>query len=79
MALSNVTKNCFLDVPGVVDLPLSLLGEVFQRYSSVRHIAQLVTQGKTVRIAKSALYKIIARKDIISISNFERPQSIARF
>ena len=82
MALSNLTKNCFLDVPGVVDLPLSLLGEVFQRYLSKvfqRHIAQLVTQGKTVRIAKSALYKIIARKDIISISNFERPQSIARF
>ena len=48
----------------------NLLGEVFQRYLSVRYIAQLVTHGKTVKIAKSVLCKI---------SNFERPQSIAKF
>ena len=49
---------------GVVDLPLSLLGEAFQRYLSVRHIAQLVTHGKSVDIAKkyekSVLCKITA-------------------
>ena len=37
---------------GVVDLSLSLLGEVFQRYIAVGYIAQLVTQGKTAKIAK---------------------------
>ena len=51
---------------GVVDLPLSLLKEVFQRYLSVKHACQLVTQGKTVRVAKSALCKIIFRKDVVS-------------
>ena len=40
--ITNVTKSSCLDVAGVVDLPQSLLGEVFQRYVSVRHIAQLV-------------------------------------
>ena len=30
------TKNSILDVVGVVDLPLNLLGEVFQRYLSVK-------------------------------------------
>ena len=30
------------------------LGEVFQRYLAVRYIAQLVTQGKTAKIAKPA-------------------------
>ena len=44
--VTNVTKSSCLDVAGVVDLPLSLLGEVFQRYLAVRHIAQLVTHGK---------------------------------
>ena len=48
--LTNVTIKSILDVAGVVDLPLSLLGEVFQRYLSVRHIAQLVTHGKTVKM-----------------------------
>ena len=43
----NVTKSFCLDFAGVVDLPLSLLGEVFQRYLLVRHIAQLLTHGKT--------------------------------
>ena len=38
---------------GVVDLPLSLLGEGFQRYLSVRRIAQLVTHGKGVKLRKS--------------------------
>ena len=32
---------------------MSLLGEFFQRYLSVQHIAQLVTHGKTLKIAKS--------------------------
>ena len=50
---------------GVVDLPLSLLGEDFQRYLSVIHTDQLLTHGKTVRVAKSVLYKIISRKDVI--------------
>ena len=54
----------------VVDLPLSLLDEVFQRYLSARHIAQLETHSKTVRVAKSALSKIIAHKDIISNKQF---------
>ena len=49
---------------GVADLPLNLLGEVFQRYLSVRHLAQLVTHGKAVKIAKSVLCKIIAGKDV---------------
>ena len=54
MVVTNVTKSSCLDVVGVVDLPLSLLGEVFQRYLAVRYIAQLVTQGKTAKIAKPA-------------------------
>ena len=49
---------------GVADLPLNLLGEVFQRYLSIRHLAQLVTHGKAVKIAKSVLCKIIAGKDL---------------
>ena len=40
---------------------------------SVRHIAQLVTQGKTVKIVKSALFKVIARKDIIFNKQFGAP------
>ena len=43
----NVTKSSCLDFAGVVDLPLSLLGEVFQIYLLVRCIAQLLTHGKT--------------------------------
>ena len=58
---------------GVVDLPLSLLGKVFQRYLSVRHIARLVTHGKTVKIAKSVLCKITARKDINFNKQFRAP------
>ena len=56
---------------------LSLLGEVSQRYFSVRHIAQLVTHSKTVKIAKSVLFKKIARKDIIFKKQF-RPLTIYR-
>ena len=48
-ALTNVTRNSILVVAGVVDLPLSLLGEIFQRYLAVRYIAQLVTHGKAVK------------------------------
>ena len=44
-------KNFCLDVAGVIDPPLSLLGEVFQRYLAVWHIAQPVTHYKTVIIA----------------------------
>ena len=54
-------------------MPLSLLGEVFQIYLSVRHIVQLVTHGKTVKIAKPILCKIIARKDIIFNKQFRAP------
>ena len=57
MVVTNVTKSFCLDVVGVVDLPRSLLGEIFQRYLAVRYIAQLVTQGKTVKIAKPVLCK----------------------
>ena len=58
---------------GVVDLPLSLLGEDFQRYLSVIHTDQLLTHGKTVRVAKSALYRIISRKDVIYNEQFRAP------
>ena len=60
---------------GVVDLLLSLLGESFQRYLPVRHIAQLVTHGKTVKIAKFILCKIMSRnlKDIIFNKQFRAP------
>ena len=51
---------------GVVDLPLSLLGEVFQRYLSVKHTGQLVTYGKAARVAISVLCKIISHNDGIS-------------
>ena len=54
MVVTNVTESTCLDAVGVVDLPLSLLGQVFQRYLAVRYIAQLVTQGKTAKIAKPA-------------------------
>ena len=57
MVVTNVTRSSCLDVVGVVDLPLSLLGEVFQSYLAVRYIAQLVTQAKTAKIAKPVLCK----------------------
>ena len=69
----NVTKSSCLDVAGAADLFLSLLGKVFQIYLSVRHMAQLVTHGKAVKIAKSALRKIIARKDIMFNKQFRVP------
>ena len=69
-----MTKSSCLDVQEFVDLPLCLLGYVFQRYLSVRHIAQLVTHGKTVKIANSVLCKIIARKDIIFNKQFRAPK-----
>ena len=50
-----------------------ILGEVFQRYLSVRNMAQLVTHGKTVRIVKSVLCKIIVRNDIIFNKQFRAP------
>ena len=77
--VTNVTKSSCLDVAGVVDFPLSLLGEFFQSYLSVRHKVQLVKHGKTVKTAKSVSFKIIARKDIIFNKQFRAPQSIARF
>ena len=52
--VTSVTKSSCLDVVLFIYLPLSLLGEVFQRYLAVRYIAQLVTQGKTAKIAKPA-------------------------
>ena len=45
MALTNVMKSSCLYAAAVVDLLLSLLGEIFQRYLSVRPIGQLVTHG----------------------------------
>ena len=41
--LTNVTKNSILDVVGLVDLPLNLLGKVFHRHLSVKHTGQQVT------------------------------------
>ena len=70
--VNDISYSC-LGVSGVVDLLPSLLGEVFQRYLPVRHIAQLVTHGKTEKIAKSVLCKIIARKDIIFNKQFRAP------
>ena len=69
--LTNATKNSILDVVGVVDLPPMLLGEIFQIFLSVRHIAQLRTHGKTENCEVCCvLCKIIARKDIISNKQF---------
>ena len=68
-----MTKSSSLDVVRVVDLPLSLLGEVFQRYLSVRHIDQLETHDETVKIVNSVLCKIIAGKDIILNKQFRAP------
>ena len=65
-ALTNVTKNSILDVVGVVDMPLSLSKEVFQRNLSVKLTGQLVTHVKTVRVAKSVICKKIFLKDVIS-------------
>ena len=72
-ALTNVTESSCSDVAGAVDLPLSLFGEVFKRYLSVRHIAQLLTHGKTVKIARSVLCKITVCKDIIFNKQFRAP------
>ena len=58
---------------GVVDLPLSLLKEVFQRYLSVMYTDQVVTQGTAVKVAKSVLYKIIFCKNVISNEWFRAP------
>ena len=58
--------NLTLDVVGVVDLFLSLLKEVFQRYLSVKHAEHLVRHGKTVRVSNSVIYRIVFRKNIIS-------------
>ena len=71
--VTNVTKSSCLDIAGFVDLPLSLLGEVFQRYLAVRHIAQLVAHGKTENFELPVLCKIIARKDIIFNKQFRAP------
>ena len=40
-------KISILDVKEVVDFPLRLLGDLFQRYLSVKHIGYLVTHGKS--------------------------------
>ena len=61
-----MTKNSILDVVGVVDMPLSLSKEVFQRNLSVKLTGQLVTHVKAVRVAKSAICKIIFLKEVIS-------------
>ena len=73
MALTTATKSSCLDAAGVVDLLLSLLGEIFRIYLSVRHIAQQVTHGKTVKTAKSVLCKVIARKVLIFNKQFRAP------
>ena len=44
---------------------VDLLKEVLQRYLSVKDTGQLVAHGKTVRVAKSVLYIIIFREDMI--------------
>ena len=62
--LTDITRNSILDAAGVVDLPLSLLGDVFQRYLSVRYIAQLVIHGKTLNIPT------IYRQVLIAVDKF---------
>ena len=62
MVVTNVTKSSCLDVVWVIDLLLSLLGEVFQRCLALRYIAQLVTQGKTAKIVKPVLCKYLHEK-----------------
>ena len=37
----------------------SLLGESLQKHLSARHVDQLVTQGKTVRVAKFVFFLLI--------------------
>ena len=59
-------KISILDVKEVVDCPLRLLGDLFQRYLSVKHMGYLVTHGKSVRVAKVAICEIMARKHVIS-------------
>lgn len=59
MVLTNALKNFILDVAEVLDLHLSLFGELFflRRYLS--------THGQNVRVPRSVLCKIIAREDVI--------------
>ena len=70
LLLTNVTKNSILDARGVLDSPLSLLGEFFPTCLSLRHIGQLVTHSETVRtcvsVSRSVMCKTIARKNIFS-------------
>ena len=56
-------KISILDVKEVVDFPLRLLGDLFQRYLSVKHIAYLVTHVNTQ----------------FPMTNFQGPQTIFRF
>ena len=69
-------KSSCLDVAGVVELPLSLIGEVLWSFSktfiSKAHSSASDT-GKTVKIAKSVLCKTIAVKTIIFNKPFRAP------
>ena len=48
-------------------MPLSLLGEVFQKeFINKEHRLELVTHGITVRVVNVVICKIIALKDVIS-------------
>ena len=60
--------------------PMSLLGELFPMFLLVRHIGQLATNGEIVKVARSLLCRIVARRDIISTELLQVPTiSAARF
>ena len=67
LPLANVTKSSILDVAGVYYLRLSLLWVFFTRCLSV------MKNDETVRVSRSVLCKIIARRDIISGEKFRTP------
>ena len=86
LLLTNVTKKkekrkyIYIYVTWDVYSPMSLLGELFPMFLLVRHIGQLVTNGEIVKVARSLLCRIVARRDIISTELLQVPTiSTARF
>ena len=73
-------KYIYIYVTWDVYSPMSLLGELFPMFLLVRHIGQLATNGKIVKVARSLLCRIVARRDIISTELLQVPTiSTARF
>ena len=75
LSLIYVTKNFILDASGVLDSVLILLGELFPKKLSVKRNIPMPDSehGETVGVARSVLFKIIARKDIIFSEYFRVP------